>query len=74
MCIDSNATTRRITNCIDTHGREAAHFTNYDGMNPLHLLAMNPYATPETIVFCVNANVIALFAKDERGKTPIDYL
>ncbi len=46
----------------------------YNGMMPLHILTMNPHATPETILACLNLSISAAITKDNSDMMPIDYL
>jgi len=81
VCLSCNVTTQSIHECIRHHGRAAAFSTIYgdDGgggtMTPLHILAMNPYVNPSSIVTCLELNINAAITNDDYlGLSPIDYL
>ncbi len=73
-CLDTNVSTRAIHECVHTYGREIAFNTDYDGMTPLHILALNPHANTGCILACFEANMSAALVRDGIGKTPLDTL
>ncbi len=74
ICLDTNVTEQKIHQCINLHGPTSAFTTDHNGMTPLHILAMNPYATPGTILGCFRLNKSAVFSEDNSEMTPIQYL
>ncbi len=73
-CLDTIISAQTIQECIRTHGIAAAYTTDYDGMTPLHILALNPHATTGCLLACFEANQRAAFVRDGRDKTPLDTL
>lgn len=74
LCCDSSVTTKQINDHLDGHGNDSALQTDtIHGMNPLHILAMNPNAPADAISALLNANMEAAFCQDNQGKMPLDY-
>ncbi len=73
-CLDVNVTARSIIDCIHENGRSPVSSRDHGGMTPLHILAMNPNADTGSILACANFNVDMVITRDNRGKTPLDYL
>ncbi len=79
-CLETNVSAQAINDCIQAHGREVAHIRDHNGMNPLHILVMNPYADSSALFACFKANMNAVFENTAEGffdwegkKTPLDY-
>ncbi len=75
-CLEINVSTQGIHECIDLHGipSVAPNTEDYGGMTPLHILALNPHASPGSILTCVEPRMSDVFVKDSWGMTPLDYL
>jgi hypothetical protein len=56
LCYNTNVTLKEIGECIAQHGRECASFRDDQQMTALHIIASNPYATPETITAIYKLN------------------
>ncbi len=72
-CLDTYVTSQTINDCINSHGAVASTI-DHDGMNPLHIISMNPHAGKETIMTCFRADMNAVLVRDHRRNTPLDYL
>lgn len=74
LCYKSSVTTDTINNYRNENGKQAAlQIDPYHGMTPLHILAMNPFAPPETMSAIFESNVETAFYLDYRQNTPLDY-
>mmetsp|Transcript_6787 Transcript_6787/g.7808 ORF Transcript_6787/g.7808 Transcript_6787/m.7808 type:complete len:516 (+) Transcript_6787:91-1638(+) len=68
-CLNANVTTQSI------HESSAFLTTTSDGMmTPLHIMVMNPYADTGAILTSFHLNMSAVFERDDRGLSPLDYL
>ncbi len=79
VCLDAFIDVPKIRDAAaedDTWRREHndVRRRDHNGMTPLHILAMNPYATPEVIVVCLQADPSAVCVEDNRGCNVIHYL
>ncbi len=68
----------RVTHDISFHVERSNTSINdirdHNGMTPLHILALNPYADSGSLVACFEANMNAVFEDDNINNTPLDYL
>jgi hypothetical protein len=74
LCCDSFVTTKEINDYLNENGNDSAlQIDKIHGMTPLHMLAMNPYASADCIASLFNSNMEAVFCLDNKERTPIDY-
>ncbi len=73
-CLDTEVSAKVIKDCIQTHRSHVAHAIDDNGMVPLHILTLNPYADSGSLVACFEANMNAVFENDNENNTPLDYL
>ncbi len=73
-CLSTDVSSQTIHTCFRTYGPVTAFMTDHDGMTPLHILTMNPHATPASILTCLNLNINAAFMRDDSDMMPMDYL
>jgi len=74
LCCVSSVTAKQINDHLNEHGDDLALQTDtIHGMNPLHILAMNPNAPADAIPALLNVNLEAAFCLDNQGKIPLDY-
>ncbi len=81
-CLDTSVSAQTIRDCFNVHGAATAFITDHNEMTPLHILAMNPYATPASILACLELNINSVLLRDnvhdnvdpEMGMTVMDYL
>mmetsp|Transcript_5858 Transcript_5858/g.6750 ORF Transcript_5858/g.6750 Transcript_5858/m.6750 type:complete len:382 (+) Transcript_5858:62-1207(+) len=80
-CLDVNVSAQSIKDCTirAQHGSDGStstftirHF-HILGMSPLHILAMNPHANPESIFVCFGGKLDGVLEKDRWGNSPLDY-
>ncbi len=64
VCLDTNVTAQTIHECVDEHGPAPAFTIDHNGMTPLHILAINPYATTGSILACLDLNIHAAVVRD----------
>ncbi len=74
MCLDPSVTIQKFENFLQTFGTSAASQIDDTSMVPLHILVMNPHASPGMMEMCFQADPMALITQDDRGKNPVDYL
>uniref|UniRef100_A0A7S3Q5T2 Leucine-rich repeat domain-containing protein n=1 Tax=Chaetoceros debilis TaxID=122233 RepID=A0A7S3Q5T2_9STRA len=73
-CYDSSITTRKVNDYLNEHGKASAFAVDaIHGMTPLHILAMNPYASADTIAALHISNTQAALSADNQGKTTLEY-
>ncbi len=75
-CLSFDVSATSIRQCIATHGLPRATYNGacYNGMTPMHIIALNPHADLGSIHTCLEADMSAAFVSDNRNKTPLDYL
>lgn len=74
LCYNSSITAEQINSYVTENGDDvAAAIDPSHGMTPLHMLAMNPYASTDAIASLFNSNMQAVFCLDNQQKTPLDY-
>ena len=49
------------------------HIDTIHGMNPLHMLTMNPHTPADSISALLNSNIEAIFCLDVQQKTLLEY-
>eukprot|EP00553_Chaetoceros_curvisetus_P006686 CAMPEP_0204620996 /NCGR_PEP_ID=MMETSP0717-20131115/6860_1 /ASSEMBLY_ACC=CAM_ASM_000666 /TAXON_ID=230516 /ORGANISM="Chaetoceros curvisetus" /LENGTH=235 /DNA_ID=CAMNT_0051635323 /DNA_START=737 /DNA_END=1441 /DNA_ORIENTATION=+ len=74
MCLDPSVTIQKFENFLQTFGTSAASQIDDSSMVPLHILVMNPHASPGMMEMCFQADPMALITQDDRGRNPVDYL
>eukprot|EP00554_Chaetoceros_debilis_P010175 CAMPEP_0194108212 /NCGR_PEP_ID=MMETSP0150-20130528/7953_1 /TAXON_ID=122233 /ORGANISM="Chaetoceros debilis, Strain MM31A-1" /LENGTH=295 /DNA_ID=CAMNT_0038796855 /DNA_START=1 /DNA_END=888 /DNA_ORIENTATION=+ len=74
LCYKSSVTTKQINDYLDEHGNDtAAAIDPHHGMNPLHMLSMNPHAPSDAIAALLDVKADNAFGLDNQGKMPLDY-
>ena len=74
LCSDSSVTTKQISDYLHEHGNDSALAIDpYHGMNPLHILSMNPHAPADAIAALFDSNIQTVFCADNQQKTPLEY-
>ena len=74
LCYDSSVTTKQISDYLHEHGNDSALAIDpYHGMNPLHILSMNPHAPADAIAALFDSNIQTVFCADNQQKTPLEY-
>ena len=74
LCYNSSITTKDINKHLIEHGNNSALVTEMiHGMNPLHMLSMNPHDPPEAVAALLNVNVEVAFCVDNQGNMSLDY-
>ncbi len=85
VCLDSNVTTEDIVHASPTASTGTAvlpaalassssQHQHHGGMTPLHILVMNPYATTDAILACLELDLSMVFVEDDTEMCPLDYL
>ncbi len=72
--LDTNVSVQSIKDYIHIQGIEGKYNTDYDGMTPLHILALNPMLMMGSILASGEVNTSAAFVRDGSGKAPLDTL
>jgi len=71
-CYDVNITITSLKELIDTDREQTKKIDTF-GCTALHILASNPYATPEMFKLLFDANREAATIKDNRGRIPLHW-
>jgi len=79
LCYSSSVTVKQINDYLIEHDDDGngvlvtLAIDPHHGMNPLHMLAMNPHAPAEAIAALLDTNFQAIFRTDYKQNTPLDY-
>eukprot|EP01083_Nonionella_stella_P069796 186301_1 len=74
LCYDSSVTTKQVSDYLIENGiNSALQIDTVHGMNPLHMLCMNPHASADAILALLKTNINAASIRDHEGKNPLYY-
>ena len=79
VCQNTTISAQMITRHVEMNGLDddddVPHKSSCrHNLTPLHILALNPHACAGAIIACFESNSAAVFSKDDRRLTPLDYL
>lgn len=73
LCHDTSINTKLINDFVEENGDDGAFEEDEHGMTPLHILSMNPHASPHVLYFCYETNPHAAVSADNGNASPLDY-
>lgn len=73
ICHDASISAKMINRFFSRRGNDDAYEEDDNEMTALHILALNPFTTKDTLLACYDANESAVLMKDSEGLTPLDY-
>eukprot|EP01083_Nonionella_stella_P053158 140736_1 len=74
LCYKPSISTKQINDYLNEYGTDSALVIDtIHGMTPIHMLAMNPHASTDSIAALLDSNMEAFFCLDHQQKTTIEY-